>query len=207
MKTDPGQNKQITYSTRQTLIARVQDPHNEQAWDEFVDIYTRFIYAIIHSMGISFHDVKEIHQSVVVKLWKKIPEMDFTKIPSFRAYVTVMVKNEVRQFIRARKRLLERENRAANDASLNYLNNIRTPDIERIAEKEWHIHIANVALQKIEPYFSPNAITLFRLSMEGASPDEITEKTGIARNSINTIKSRVKSRLFAEINRLKTDLQ
>ncbi len=172
-----------------------------------MDTYTRFIYAIIHSMSIPLHDVNEIHQSVVIKLWKKIPDMDFNRIPSFRAYVAVMVKNEVLQFIRARKRRLERENKAANDASLTYLNSIEIPDIERIAEEEWHIHIANLALKKIEPYFSQNAIQLFRLSMEGASPEEITKKTGIARSSINTIKSRVKSRLRTEINRLQEELQ
>jgi len=204
---DSGQDNQVTYSTRQTLIMRVRNQQDEQAWAEFVDIYTRFIYAIIRSMKMSTDDVKEIHQSVIIKLWKKMPEIDLTRTPCFRAYVTVMVKNEVRQFIRARKRLLARENNAANDASLTYLNNIRTPDIKRIAEAEWHIHITNIALHKIEPYFSPNAIELFRLSMKGASPDEITEKTGIARNSIKTIKSRVKSRLCAEINQLKIALQ
>jgi RNA polymerase sigma factor (sigma-70 family) len=207
MEKDSKQSTQQTYSTRRTLIERVKDQYNEEAWNEFSDIYTRYIYAIIRNMGISPQDSEEIHQQVMVKLWKKVPELDFDEIRRFRSYLGVIVKNEVRQFIRARTRLLERESKAANDVSLEYLKNIRLPDIERIAEKEWQVHLANIALHKIEPYFSPNAILLFRLCLEGAKPEEITEKTGIARNSINTIKARVRSRLSAEIKRLQDDLQ
>lgn len=62
------------YNTRQTLIERVRDQYNEKAWEEFVEIYEPYIYSIIRRMGISAHDSKDIHQNVLLSIWKKLPE-------------------------------------------------------------------------------------------------------------------------------------
>ncbi|MDZ8119056.1 RNA polymerase sigma factor [Pontiella agarivorans] len=204
---DHSDNSTQTYSTRKTLIERVKDQYNESAWKEFANIYTHYIYAVIRNMNISEHDTEEIHQKVMVKLWKKLPQMDTDQIRRFRSYLAMVAKNEVKQFIRSRSRRQDRETRAVADASMNYLNSIRLPEIEKIAEREWQIHLTNLALKKIEPHFSKKAMEVFRLSIEGVPPDEIARRTGIARNSINTLKARVKSRFFAEIQQLREDLQ
>ena len=39
--------------TRLTLIQRAQNPDDELAWNEFVEVYKNYIYVIIRQMGIN----------------------------------------------------------------------------------------------------------------------------------------------------------
>ena len=74
--------KKVTdqYATRKTLIARVQDQQNERAWEEFIEIYKRYVYAVIRNMNISEADAADIHQKIMIKLWGHLPKLDIHKI-------------------------------------------------------------------------------------------------------------------------------
>ena len=74
------------YQTRATLIQRVQNQQDEQSWAEFVQVYRRYIYAIIRSMNISEHDTEDILQQVLINLWNSLPKMDYEKINRFFLY-------------------------------------------------------------------------------------------------------------------------
>ena len=193
--------------TRFTLIERVKHQYDEVAWKEFAGIYKGYIYAVIRNLALSEHDSEEVHQKVMVKLWEKLPALDTGEIRRFRSYLAAVAKNEVKQFIRSRERRMEREMKSLEGGESDYLNSIRLPEIERIAEEEWKVHLTNLAFKKIEGSFSRKAIEVFRLSVEGLGPDEIADRTGIARGSIATLKARVKTRFFQEIERLREDLE
>ena len=207
MTSDSRKKPTDQYATRKTLIARVQDQQNERAWEEFIEIYKRYVYAVIRNMNISEADAADIHQKIMLKLWEHLPKLDIGKITSFRSYLSTITKNEVLQFIRSRKRRLAREEKAAGDSSLSYLDNIRLPDIEKIAAQEWRVHLTNLALKNIESLFSENAIQVFKLSITGLSTDEVSERTGLSVSTVNTLKSRVKTRVNTELDYLKNDLE
>lgn len=196
-----------TYATRKTLMERIKDQYNEAAWEEFVQFYTRYIYSIIRQMRISETDAEDIHQKVTVKLWEKLPQLNTDEIRRFRSYLATVTKNEVRQFIRSRTRRTERENKAYHDDSLSYLQSIRLPEIEAIAEEEWQVHLTNLALRKIEPEFSKKAMAAFRLCVQGAPHEEIAAETGLTLGSAKKMTARVKTRFYAEVEQLKQDLQ
>ncbi len=207
MNSNSNNSKTDQYATRKTLIARVQDQQNERAWEEFIEIYRRYVYAVIRNMNISEADAQDIHQKIMLKLWEHLPKLDIEKITSFRGYLSTITKNEVLQFIRSSKRRVAREEKAAGDSTLSYLNNIRLPDIDKIADQEWRIHLTNLALKNIEHLFSENAIQVFRLSITGLSTDQVSEKTGLSISTVNTLKSRVKTRFNTELEFLKDDLE
>ena len=207
MDSNPPDHAQDAYATRITLIQRIQNQYDEDAWAEFADVYSRYIYAIIRSMRISAHDAEEIHQQIIVKLWQVLPELDLNKIRRFRSYLGTMTKNEVLQFIRSETRRIERETKASTDSSLDYLNSIRVADIEEIAESEWRIHLANMALRSIADKFSSKAIDVFRLSINGMSAAAISEKLNLSVNSVQTFKSRVRGHFTAELEHLRQTLE
>jgi RNA polymerase sigma factor (sigma-70 family) len=207
MSQNPTVESPSSDHTRFTLIERVKRQYDEAAWKEFADIYKGYIYAVIRNLAMSEHDAEEVHQKVMVKLWEKLPTLDTSQIRRFRSYLAMVAKNEVKQFIRARERRMEREMKSLEAGESDYLNSIRLPEIEKIAEEEWKVHLTNLAFKKIEGSFSKKAMEVFRLSVEGVSPDEIAEQTGIARGSIATLKARVKTRFFKEIEILREDLE
>jgi len=195
------------YQTRATLIMRVQDQHDEASWEEFVRVYRRYIYAIIRSMNISESDTEDILQQVLINLWNSLPKMDYKKIKRFRSWLSTVTKNCVTDFIRKRMRDTNRVKKAKDDETIVYLSSIRLPEIEEIAEREWEIHLTNLALENIEPLFSGKAVKAFRMSLEGKEIDEIAIELGVKENSVYRLKNRVKDRLIREIVHLRNTLE
>lgn len=195
------------YKTRETLISRVQDQHDETSWEEFVHVYRRYIYAIIRSMNINEHDTEDILQQVLINLWNSLPKMDYSKINRFRSWLSTVTKNCVTDFIRKRTRDANRLERAGQDETLTYLSSIRLPDIDHIAEREWEIHLTNLALENIESLFSGKAIEVFRLTLKGLSVEQIATELDLKENSVYRLKNRVKDRLIQEIVHLRETLE
>jgi len=195
------------YNTRATLIQRVQNQHDEQSWEEFVRVYRRYIYAIIRSMNISEHDTEDILQQVLINIWNSLPKMDCDKINRFRSWLSTVTKNAVTDFIRKRTREAKRLEKAGQDDTLTYLKTIRLPEIESIAEKEWEIHLTNLALENIEPLFSGKAVDAFRMTLEGKSVEDIAKELDLKENSVYRLKNRVKERLIQEIVQLRQELE
>ena len=195
------------YQTRATLIQRVQNQHDEKSWEEFVRVYRRYIYAIIRSMNISEHDTEDILQQVLINLWNSMPKMDYNKINRFRSWLSTVTKNCVTDFIRKRTREAARLEKAGQDDTLIYLKSIRLPEIDDIAEREWEIHLTNMALDNIEPLFSGKAVAAFRLTLLGKSVEEIAVELDLKDNSVYRLKNRVKERLIQEIRHLRDELE
>ncbi len=195
------------YKTRATLIQRVQNQQDEQSWEEFVRVYRRYIYAIIRSMNISEHDTEDILQQVLINIWNNLPKMDYEKINRFRSWLSTVTKNCVTDFIRKRTREARRLEKAGQDNTLTYLKSIRLPEIDAIAEREWEIHLTNLALENIEPLFSGKAVDAFRLTLEGKEVKEIADELGLKENSVYRLKNRVKERLIQEIQQLRGELE
>ena len=195
------------YQTRATLIRRVQNQHDDESWEEFVRVYRRYIYAIIRSMNISEHDTEDILQQVLINLWNSLPKMDYDKIKRFRSWLSTVTKNCVTDFIRKRTRDANRLKKAGKDETLVYLKAIRLPEIDAIAEREWEIHLTNLALENIESLFSGKAVAAFRLTLKGRSVEEIAKELDLKENSVYRLKNRVKDRLIQEIMHLREELE
>jgi RNA polymerase sigma-70 factor (ECF subfamily) len=195
------------YQTRATLIRRVQNQHDDESWEEFVRVYRRYIYAIIRSMNISEHDTEDILQQVLINLWNSLPKMDYDKIKRFRSWLSTVTKNCVTDFIRKRTRDANRLKKAGKDETLTYLKAIRLPEINAIAEREWEIHLTNLALENIESLFSGKAVAAFRLTLKGRIVEEIAKELDLKENSVYRLKNRVKDRLIQEIMHLREELE
>ncbi len=194
------------YRTRITLIQRVKNQRDAASWEDFVRIYRNYIYAIIRNMNISNHDAEDLVQQLMLNMWNKLPKTDVEQIRYFRGWLATITKNFVTDFIRKRIREAERLEKAEKDATLSYLKAIRLPDIDRIAEREWKLHIANLALENIEPLFSGHAIEVFRLSLDGLEVQAIAKKLDLQENSVYRLRNRVKKRLILEIEQLREEL-
>jgi RNA polymerase sigma factor (sigma-70 family) len=195
------------YQTRQTLIQRIQKDHDEESWDDFVRIYRPYIYAIIRNMNVSADDVDDLVQQVCLKVWKNISGMDLTASHRFRSWLSSVAINCTRDYFRKAARDAARVEKAVEDESVDYLRAVDRPDIERIAQREWEIHLTNRAMENIEPLFTPQTVEVFLLSLEGMSAKAIAEKMGLQLNAVYYQKNRFKRRLVQEIAHLRQELE
>ena len=193
--------------TRATLIQRVKDPRDESSWEDFAQIYSGYVYGIIRRMNISESDAEDLVQQLLLIMWNKLPKTDVEQIRSFRAWLSTITKNFVTDFIRKRVRETKRLKKAAQDTSMIYLKSIRLPEIDQIAEKEWKLHLTNLALGNIESLFSGHAIEVFRLSLAGQDIKQISNQLGLQENSVYRLRNRVKKRLVQEVRYLRQELE
>ena len=194
------------HMTRATLLERVRLQHDEKSWEEFVFYYRHFIYIIARRLNIAHHDAEEITQSVLLKLWNKLPEFDYDKTSRFRSWLYLVTKNTVRDFCRKQSRSKELQDKAGNSELWDLGNQISEHQIEEIAEKEWENYIYNMALDNISPHFSEKIITIFKRLASGSLPKALGEELDIPPNTIAVYKKRVMTKLKDEVSRLKREL-
>jgi RNA polymerase sigma factor (sigma-70 family) len=193
--------------TRLTLIQRAQNPDDELAWNEFVEVYKNYIYVIIRQMGINDKDCEDILQQVLVKLWKKLPTFEYGVNKSkFRTWLGTLTHSSVVDFFR-KQSSQNRRIEGASKEQMTHLNTISTPEIEEMAEREWRLYITNLAMTNIEQFFSGKAIDVFKMSIKGQSNQQISDELEIKIDTVYILKNRVKKRLTEEIKQLKSQYE
>ncbi|VGO18850.1 hypothetical protein SCARR_00903 [Pontiella sulfatireligans] len=187
------------------MIERLQGNQDEQSWEDFLRIYRPYIHAIIRNMNIPEHEVDDIVQQVMLKLWKYIKSYSFEK--RFRNWLSSVTANCVRDYINTKVKAAERLEEMSHDHRLSYLSAVRMPEIDRIAEREWGLYLTNLALERVGDLFSGKAMQVFMMSLEGMGAEEIARKMELKENSVYRLKNRVKVRLALEIEQLRSELE
>lgn len=196
-----NEETRATYRTRMTLLQKMQKQYDENAWQEFVDTYSGYIYTIINSMNIGAADADDLRQQIFIKLWKKIPEIDLVKMSRFRSYLTVVVRNCVKDFFRKKQRESNRtDTLVQSDSELT--ESTRLPDIDQIIETEWNNYIAALAFKNIAEYLSADAIRLFNETLKGRDIKEVAGEMNLPLSTAYRLKNRVKESLLTEVEAL-----
>ena len=191
------------YQTRETLLAKIKNQHDDAAWEDFVFYYKGFIYIICRRMNLNHHDAEEIVQKVLVIAWKKLPDFEYNKQQNFRGWLCKVTQNCVKEFFRKSSRRHAREEKVYSEHPNE---NYTEPDIEAIAEQEWKIYIANLAMENIKEHFSDNVLSAFKKLSDGQSRAAVAEEMGLPANTISVYKKRVTATLSKEIRRLYHEL-
>ncbi len=80
--------------TRESLLLRVADPANVEAWREFAAIYRPAIYRLARRRGLQDADAEDLAQRVLVAISQKIAEWRPTSPQgAFRGWVAVIARN------------------------------------------------------------------------------------------------------------------
>jgi len=190
--------------TRQTLIERLRDKHDEESWQTFTDIYQRYIYVVIRRMNVSHSETEDLVQEILFKVWNKLPEFNYNPDKArFRTWLSTVIKNRVVTFIRSAQSHANKIDKASMEPVKAYSEH----DIDEIIQKEWESYITNMAMNRIKQNFPGQAIQVFEMTLEGKSVSDIAQELGLKENSVYKSKNRVKARLIEEVKVLRQDLE
>ena len=194
------------YKTRETLLEKIRDKHDDDSWEDFAYYYRKYIYMLCRRMNVNHHDSEEIIQKVLLNSWKALPDFKYNKNKNFRGWLCRVTKNCVNEFFRYTGRQNVKIEKASKEMSTDNLHNISLPEIEKIAEEEWNTYVANLALLNIKDKFSDKVMGVFLKISEGGTPSTISEEMGIPPNTVSVYKKRVTAKLREEIKRLNYEL-
>ena len=184
--------------TRLTLIERLQKSQCDQSWEDFVQTYENYIFAIILKMGVPHEECKDVMQSVLLDAWKALPKFEYREGKSrFRSWLSVITRHAACRFYRKYSEPVE---------ASNIVEKISEPEVEKIAEEEWKVFIAKKAFDNIKCLFSDQVIEIFLCSSKNMKDAEIASQYSISDSSVRVYRMRVQKAVQKEIIRLNRDI-
>lgn len=184
------------WATRMTLLANIQDPHDEKAWEQFIDTYSPFVLGFLHRLNLNHHEKEEFHQKVFTKLWELVQKKDFPEIKGrFRSWFKTVIHNEVKNYFR---------NKSLRSQKLKHMaiqkdEIIEESEIDLWIEEEWAEFVSEQAWKNIESEFNESTRKAFLMLVDGMKAEEIAEKLKIKTSSVYVYRKRIADRLKQEV--------
>lgn len=190
------------YITRKTLLMRACNQDDDKAWEDFVYYYESFIEMVICQLLIDKSQVNDLRQDILIKLWKKLKSYDESK-SKFRTWLSRVIRNTVINYIR--------DNAKAKNMLAPETENLLDPESENELnchiQSEWEAYVTNLALERIKPLFSDNALKIFNMVLDNISVNEIAKELDLSPDSVYKMKTRTVKRLKEEIKIIRDDTE
>ncbi len=89
-------------TTSASLLERLRQPGQEEAWTRFVELYSPLIYYWGRRTGLQAQDASDLVQDVFTLLLKKLPEFEYDRKQSFRGWLRMVTRNKWKENRRRR---------------------------------------------------------------------------------------------------------
>lgn len=173
-------------STRATLIARLSDPRDREAWEHFQGLYGPLIRNFARAQGLSEHDADEVRDQCFEVVVRRMRDFEYDRsLAGFKAWLYRIVRGKV---IDHRRR--KREVRVETEELARLVDPAPTP--EQCWDSRWrHEHLLH-GLSLARARVSPRSWRAFELLlMEQASVAEVCGALDLNPNQVYKAKSRV----------------
>src|SRR5208283_5394367 len=95
----------ISPSTHASLLLRLRDPKDHEAWLEFVSLYEPVTYRLLRRHGLQDADAREVMQELLMAVSRSIGRWDPAKERgSFRGWLRRVARNLVINWLNRRRR-------------------------------------------------------------------------------------------------------
>src|SRR5690348_15471082 len=97
----------ISPTTRASLLLRLRDPRDHDAWVEFVTLYEPVIYRVLRRSGLQDADALEVLQDLFLAVSRNIDRWKHgAEYGSFRGWLRQVTRNLVVSWVRRQRRQL-----------------------------------------------------------------------------------------------------
>jgi RNA polymerase sigma-70 factor (ECF subfamily) len=182
-------------TTSLTLLDRLRQPGQADAWDRFVRLYTPLLLHWAHRQGVQGADAEDLTQAVLVKLIRLLPRYERRDGETFRGWLFVICRNECRDF---QTRRATRPLPGARGLETVVAPGSRDPD-----EAEYRRHVVCRALELVRADFTPDVWEAFtRFALDGQRAADVARALGTTANAVYQARYRVLRRLRDELGGL-----
>lgn len=178
--------------TPASLLYRLRNRDEVEAWPRFVDLYTPLLYRWARQLGHQEADAADLVQDIFVILWRSLPEFDYDGNKSFHAWLKTLFLN------RYRSRLRKKVPVAMGSAVA-----LSPQAEESVFDQDDFNFLLQQAFRLIEVEFPQSYREVFRqYVLEKGDPDLIAKNFKISPGTVYSIKSKILRRLREELRDL-----
>jgi RNA polymerase sigma-70 factor (ECF subfamily) len=188
--------------TRPSLLVRIRDESDREAWRQFVDLYAPVIYSFARKRGLQDADAADLTQDVFRAVAGAIKSLEYDpRRGSFRGWLYTVARNKLNDF-QDRQR---RHWRGRGDSATQiFLENQPAPEEDSaLWEQEYEQRLFAWAAEQIRGDFKDSTWQAFwKVAVEGLSGEQTAKALRMSVGAVYVAKSRVLARLKKQIEEL-----
>ncbi len=193
-------------NTRPSLLFRLRDPQDHEAWIEFVTLYEPSIYRLLRQHGLQDADAREVMQEVFMAVNRSIERWNPSReLGTFRGWLHRVTRNLMINWLIQRNRGEVATGGGNFEAMIEELPMASAPES---AEFDLELRRAKFrrAAERVQREVQPATwLAFWETCVRGASAAEAAKKLKMQVGAIRVSKCRVLARLRAEITSMEQE--
>ncbi|MEM8736848.1 MAG: sigma-70 family RNA polymerase sigma factor [Planctomycetota bacterium] len=188
--------------TRDTILARLYNADDKQAWEEFVQIYEPLIIRVATRLGLQDADARDVSQRVLLAVageagnWKQGNHGG-----RFRGWLKRCATN-------ASLNLLQRDDRhraSADTGSWALLQSAEAPpEMTDLWDEEYRLELFRLAAARVQSRFATDSWECFhRTAVLNESYEHVAQSMEKSMGAIYALRSRIMASIRREVQRLR----
>lgn len=189
-------------TTRPSLLMRLRDPADAEAWRQFVALYAPLVYGLARKRGLQDADAADVTQEVFGKVSRAIRSLNYDPgRGSFRGWLLTLARNGLHDFAARRKQHWQGSGDSDTQALLE---GVPSPaDEDALWEQEYEQRIFTWAVERVRPHFKEATWQAFWLvAVEHQAAGQVALALDMSLGALYAAKCRVQARLREEIKNL-----
>lgn len=185
--------------TQPSLLVRLKDAHDREAWERFVDLYAPLVYAFVRKRGLQDADAADLTQDVLRQVASAAKSLIYDpRRGSFRSWLFTVVRNRLTDHWR----VVQRREKASGDSSQWQRESERLVTESDSAEWDaaYERQLLDFAARQVRGDFSEATWTAFwQTAVEGREGRAVAEELGLSVAAVYLAKGRVMNRLKEQV--------
>jgi len=187
------------HTTSPTLLAKLRETDQPEAWDRFVSLYGPMLLAWASRQGLSGHDAEDLTQEVLIKLLQLLRTFQRDEGQSFRAWLFVITRNQCLDF---RRRKATRALPIAEGLS-SVGDGSNEQRVDELDEREYRLRLIRGGLDVIRGDFDKSTIDAFlRVTIEDQPVKDVASELRMSPGAVYMARNRVLTRLREHLDGL-----
>ena len=188
--------------TRPSLLVRLGDARDGEAWNQFVEIYSPFVYQYMRRHGLQDADAADVTQEVLRTVVRSVGRFDHNRrAGSFRKWLSSVARSRLSDFVAKRKKQVSA---SGGTTALETLGQQPAQDDEEeILEREYQKCLFQWAANKVRPQFQESTWQAFwQTYVDGRSCKDVARDLQVSTEAVYMARARVLSRLKEKVRQV-----
>ena len=179
-------------TTRSPLLVRLKDMDDQQAWQEFFDVYWTLLFNIARRAGMNEADAEEVVMDTVETVARKIDEFQYNRQSGrFKSWLLTILRNKLGDRFRKRKRMMEKRGLTSIE-EVGESQAVVDADLEKIWDTEWRKRVVDMALNRVKQVVGAKQYQIFYCYVvQEQEVGEVAEFLGVSKSQVYVAKNRV----------------
>lgn len=191
--------------TQPSLLVRLKDAHDREAWERFVDLYAPLVYAFVRKRGLQDADAADLTQDVLRQVASAAKSLIYDpRRGSFRSWLFTVVRNRLTDHWRASARVERGSGDSSQwqQASEQLVSDSDSAEWDAAYERQ----LLEYAAQQVRGDFSEATWSAFwQTAVEGREGKVVADELGLTVAAVYLAKGRVMARLKEQVKWLLGD--